>query len=126
MEIHRPRTLGWRRAAGLLYGDWGTSKAYVIGLAFAVMGFGSLPIVLAVCALTLIVGLNYIIVCNCFPCGGGVYSAARPHGRLLAVVGALLLIADFTVTAALSAWAALTYLGIPEPWLAFSSITVIV
>ncbi len=126
MEIHRPRTLGWRRAAGLLYGDWGTSKAYVIGLAFAVMGFGSLPIILAVCALTLIVGLNYIIVCNCFPDGGGVYSAARPHGRLLAVVGALLLIADFTVTAALSAWAALTYLGIPEPWLAFSSITVIV
>lgn len=114
MEIHRPRTLGWGRAAGLLYGDWGTSKAYVIGLAFAVVGFGSLPIVLAVCALSLVVGLNYMIVCRCFPCGGGVYSAARPHGRLLAVVGALFLLADFTVTAALSTWAALSYLGIPS------------
>ena len=125
MEIHRPRTLGWGRAAGLLYGDWGTSKAYVIGLAFAVMGFGSLPIVLAVCALSLIVGLNYIIVCRCFPCGGGVYSAARPHGRLLAVVGALLLIADFTVTAALSTWAALSYLGVPVPWIPYCAIAVV-
>lgn len=125
MEIHRPRTLGWRRAAALLYGDWGTSKAYVIGLAFAAIGFSSLPIVLAVCALTFIVGLNYIIVCRCFPCGGGVYSAARPHGRMLAVVGALLLIADFTVTAALSAWAGLSYLGVPTQWILPSAIAII-
>ena len=125
MEIHRPRTLGWRRAAGLLYGDWGTSKAYVIGLAFAAMGFSSLPVILAVCALTFIVGLNYMIVCRCFPCGGGVYSAARPHGRLLAVVGALLLIADFTVTAALSAWAGLSYLGVPPQWILPAAIAVI-
>jgi amino acid transporter/nucleotide-binding universal stress UspA family protein len=125
MEIHRPRNLGWRRAAGLLYGDWGTSKAYVIGLAFAAMGFSSLPIILAVCALTFIVGLNYLVVCRCFPCGGGVYSAARPHGRLLAVVGALLLIADFTVTASLSAWAGLSYLGVPPQWILPSAIAVI-
>jgi nucleotide-binding universal stress UspA family protein len=125
MEIHRPRTLGWGRASGLLYGDWGTSKAYVIGLAFAAMGFGSLPIILAVCALSLIVGLNYIVICRCFPCGGGVYSAARPHGRLLAVVGALLLLADFTVTAALSAWAALSYLGVDAAWIPPASIVVI-
>lgn len=126
MEIHRPRTLGWRRAAGLLYGDWGTSKAYVIGLAFAVMGFASLPVVLAVCALSLIVGLNYIIICKCFPGGGGVYSAARPHGRLLAVVGALMLIADFTVTAALSTWAALSYLNVPAGWIPPVAIGVII
>ena len=125
MEIHRPRNLGWRRAAALLYGDWGTSKAYVIGLAFAAMGFSSLPIILAVCALSLIVGLNYIIICRCFPCGGGVYSSARPHGRLLAVIGALLLIADFTVTAALSAWAGLSYLGLPTDWILPASIVVI-
>ena len=31
--VHRPRNLDWKRAAALLYGDWGTSKAYVIGLA---------------------------------------------------------------------------------------------
>src|SRR4030095_4014869 len=43
----------------------------------------------------------------------GVYSAARSQGRLLAVVGALLLVADLTVTAALSGWSALSYFNIP-------------
>src|SRR2546423_9143954 len=40
---HRPRNVGWARAAAFLYGDWGTSKAYVIGLAFVAAGFSSLP-----------------------------------------------------------------------------------
>src|SRR5439155_20835858 len=108
--VHRPRNLDWKRAAALLYGDWGTSKAYVIGLAFVAAGFSSLPIVLAVCAVTALVGINYIVICRHFPDGGGVYSAARTQGRLLAVVGALLLVANLTVTAALSGWAALSYI----------------
>jgi amino acid transporter/nucleotide-binding universal stress UspA family protein len=108
--VHRPRNVDWKRAAALLYGDWGTSKAYVIGLAFLAAGFSSLPIILAVCALTGLVGINYIVICRHFPDGGGVYSAARHQGRLLAVVGALLLLADLTVTAALSGWSALTYI----------------
>jgi len=82
----------------------------VIGLAFLAAGFSSLPIILAVCALTGLVGINYIVICRHFPDGGGVYSAARSQGRLLAVVGALLLLADLTVTAALSGWSALTYI----------------
>jgi amino acid transporter/nucleotide-binding universal stress UspA family protein len=106
---HRPRNVDWKRAAALLYGDWGTSKAYVIGLAFVAAGFSSLPIILAVCALTGLVGINYAVICRYFPEGGGVYSAARTQSRLLAVVGALLLVADLTVTAALSGWSALTY-----------------
>jgi amino acid transporter/nucleotide-binding universal stress UspA family protein len=106
---HRPRNVDWKRAAALLYGDWGTSKAYVIGLAFVAAGFSSLPIILAVCALTGLVGINYAVICRYFPDGGGVYSAARSQSRLLAVVGALLLVADLTVTAALSGWSALTY-----------------
>jgi amino acid transporter/nucleotide-binding universal stress UspA family protein len=108
--VHRPRNLDWKRAGALLYGDWGTSKAYVIGLAFVAAGFSSLPIILAVCALTGLVGINYAVICRHFPDGGGVYSAARSQGRLLAVIGALLLIADLTVTAALSGWSALTYI----------------
>src|SRR5436190_4616307 len=107
--VHRPRNVDWKRAAALLYGDWGTSKAYVIGLAFVAAGFSSLPIILAVCALTGLVGINYIVICRHFPDGGGVYSAAREQSRLLAVVGALLLVADLTVTAALSGWSALSY-----------------
>jgi amino acid transporter/nucleotide-binding universal stress UspA family protein len=112
-DVNRPRNVDWRRAAALLYGDWGTSKAYVLGLVFAVAAFSSLPIILAVCALTGLVGLNYLVICRHFPDGGGVYSAARAQGRLLAVVGALLLVADLTVTAALSGWAGLDYFSIP-------------
>lgn len=114
--------MGWGRAAALLYGDWGTSKAYVIGLAFLAAQFASLPIILAVCALTGLVGINYAFICRHFPDGGGVYSAARSQGRLLAVVGALLLVADLTVTAALSGWSALSYLSSGAehiPWIKF-------
>ena len=114
--VHRPRNVDWKRAAALLYGDWGTSKAYVIGLAFVAAGFGSMPIILAVCVLTAVVAYNYIIVCAHFPDGGGVYSAAREQSRFLASTGALLLVANFVVTAALSGWAAVSYLGLPSKY----------
>ena len=111
--VHRPRNVDWKRAAALLYGDWGTSKAYVLGLAFVAAGFSSFPIIAAVCLLTAVVGYNYIIICKHFPDGGGVYSAAREQSRFLASVGALLLIANFIVTAALSGWAGASYFGVP-------------
>jgi amino acid transporter/nucleotide-binding universal stress UspA family protein len=123
--VHRPRNVDWKRAAALLYGDWGTSKAYVIGLAFVAAGFSSLPIILAVCVLTAVVAYNYIIVCAHFPDGGGVYSAARQQSRFLASTGALLLVANFTVTAALSGWAAVSYLGVPGKYAAVSTMALI-
>jgi len=119
---HRPRNVGWARAAALLYGDWGTSKAYVIGLAFLAAGFSSFPIILAVCALTGLVGYNYIIVCRHFPDGGGVYSSAREQSRVLAVLGSLLLLADFIVTAAMSCWDAMSYFGVPREYLKLATI----
>ena len=123
--MHRPRNVDWKRAAALLYGDWGTSKAYVIGLAFIAAGFASLPIILAVCILTAIVAYNYIIVCAHFPEGGGVYSAARQQSRFLASVGALLLIANFIVTAALSGWAGASYLGVPTQYAPLAAMGII-
>jgi nucleotide-binding universal stress UspA family protein len=110
--IGRPRNVGWVRAAALLYGDWGTSKAYVIGLAIAAVGFAALPHLLAVCALTGLVGINYVWVCKHFPNGGGVYTAAGLHSRRLATIGGLLLLADFIVTASLDAF---HYLGVADP-----------
>src|SRR3981189_2654711 len=65
--VHRPRNVDWKRAAALLYGDWGTSKAYVIGLAFVAAGFASLPIILSVCILAAIVGYNFISSARIFP-----------------------------------------------------------
>lgn len=123
--VHRPRNVDWKRAAALLYGDWGTSKAYVIGLAFVAAGFSSFPIILAVCILTAVVGYNYIIVCAHFPDGGGVYSAARQQSRFLASTGALLLLANFMVTAALSGWAAVSYFGVPAQYSQVATIALI-
>src|SRR4051812_31056094 len=118
---HRPRNVGWARAAALLYGDWGTSKAYVIGFSFLMTGFSSLPIILAVSALTGLVAFNYVIVCRHFPDGGGVYSSARAQSRVLAVLGSLLLVADLTVTAALSGWSAMAYFHAPKDHIALAT-----
>lgn len=125
IDAHRPRNVDWKRAAALLYGDWGTSKAYVLGLAFALAGFTSFPIIIAVGLLTAVVGYNYVIVCRNFPDGGGVYSAAREQSRLLAALGALLLIANFLVTAALSGFSAMSYLGVPVKWVPVATMAAI-
>ena len=125
ITLHRPRNVDWKRAAALIYGDLGTSKAYVIGLAFLAAGYGSLPIILAVCALTALVCWNYVIVCKHFPDGGGVYSAARTQSRLLAVTGALLLVADLTVTSAMSAWSAMSYFGVSQAYVGWGAIGLI-
>src|SRR6266849_7240823 len=125
VKAHRPRNVGWARAAALLYGDWGTSKAYVIGAAFLASAYSSFPIILAVCALTGLVGYNYIIICKHFPDGGGVYSSAREQSRVLAVLGALLLLADFIVTAAMSCWDAMSYFGVSRDHLKLATIGVI-
>ncbi len=128
LDVARPRNLDWKRAAALLYGDWGTSKAYVIGYAFLALGFASLSTIIYVSLITGLVGLNYMVVCRYFPDGGGVYSAARVHGRALAVVGALLLVADLAVTAALSGYDALKYLypAIDDGWAPQWTVLVIV
>ncbi len=103
------------RAAAILYGDWGTSKAYVIGLAFAVGGYASFWLIAAMCLLTALVGINYIIVCRLYPEGGGVYASVRHRSEVISIVGAFLLIADYLVTAAISALSAFHYLGVPHP-----------
>jgi hypothetical protein len=122
---HRPRNVDWKRAAALLYGDWGTSKAYVIGAAFLASQYASLPIVMAVSVLTGLVGYNYAVICQHFPDGGGVYSSARIQSKLLAVIGSLLLVADLTVTASLSSWAAMVYFKVPREYLVASTVGMI-
>src|SRR3984893_12577187 len=111
----RPRNVNVPRAAAILYGDWGTSKAYVIGLAFAVGGYASFWLIGAMCVLTAFVGINYIIICRLYPDGGGVYASVRHRSEIISIVGAFLLIADYLVTAAISALSAFQYLGVPHP-----------
>src|SRR5437667_440830 len=114
-NVKRPRNVNAPRAAAILYGDWGTSKAYVIGLAFAVAGYSSFWLIAAMCVLTALVGLNYMIICRLYPDGGGVYASVRHRSEIISIVGAFLLIADYLVTAAISALSAFAYLGVPHP-----------
>jgi amino acid transporter/nucleotide-binding universal stress UspA family protein len=114
-NVKRPRNVDWKRAAAILYGDWGTSKAYVIGLAFAVAGYASFWLIAAMCVLTALVGLNYMVICRLYPDGGGVYASVRHRSEVISIVGAFLLIADYLVTAAISALSAFQYLGAPHP-----------
>jgi amino acid transporter/nucleotide-binding universal stress UspA family protein len=111
----RPRDIDWKRAAGILYGDWGTSKAYVIGLAFAVAGYSSFWLIVPMCLLTALVGINYITICRLYPNGGGVYASVRHRSEIISIVGAFLMVADYIVTASLSALAAFKYLGVEHP-----------
>ena len=97
----RPRELHWYHAGPMLFGDLGTSRLYVLGLAFYFTRHASLFHILFVNILLLLVGGCYLIICRKYPDGGGVYSAARSTSRALAVVGGLTLCADYTVTAAL-------------------------
>jgi amino acid transporter/nucleotide-binding universal stress UspA family protein len=111
----RPRNVDWPRAAAILYGDWGTSKAYVVGLAFAVAGYSSFWLIAAMAMLTALVGVNYMVICRHYPDGGGVYASVRHRSEIISIVGAFLLIADYLVTAAISALSAFQYLGWPHP-----------
>src|SRR5438034_565075 len=114
-NVKRPRNVDWKRAAAILYGDWGTSKAYVIGLAFAVAGYASFWLIAAMCVLTALVGLNYMVVCRYYPDGGGDYASVRHRSEVISIVGAFLLVADYLVTAAISSLSAFQYLGVPHP-----------
>lgn len=113
----RPRNLNAWRAAGLLYGDLGTSKAYVIGIAFAVAGYASFWLIAAISILSILIGINYMIVCKYYPNGGGVYASVRNRSEILSLLGAFFLIADYVVTASISALSAFHYLGVPDPTL---------
>ncbi|MGN6625415.1 MAG: APC family permease [Tepidisphaeraceae bacterium] len=114
LSAERPRNVGWKQAAGLLFGDWGTSRLYVLGLAFFFAGPTSLWLIAAMSTLILAVGWAYTQICRIYPDGGGVYTAAKQRSQILAVVGALLLFADYVVTASLSVLDAFHYFGMHD------------
>src|SRR3569623_551381 len=84
----RPRNLSWFGGAGLLFGDWGTSRLYVLGIAFLVAGRSSFWLIAMMSLLILAVGWAYTQICRVYRDGGGVYTAARHRSKLLGVVGA--------------------------------------
>jgi len=111
----RPRVLGWLKSAAILDGDWGTSIAYVLGIGFALAGYSSMWHLSLMLALTTLVALNYVTICRLNPNGGGVYSSVYSRSHMLAVVGALLLGADYVITISLSVLDAFHYVGVESP-----------
>jgi amino acid transporter len=114
LSAERPRNVGWKQAAGLLFGDWGTSRLYVLGLAFFFARGASFWLIAAMSLLILAVGWAYTQICRIYPDGGGVYTAAKHKSQTLAVIGALLLFADYVVTASLSSLDAFHYFNLPH------------
>ncbi len=114
-RVDRPRELKWYHAGAMLYGDWGTSKAYVLGIAFALAGHASWFFLGLMSLFMVLIGFCYIIVCRIYPDGGGVYSSVKHRSQTLAVIGALLLVADYVVTVSLSVLDAFHYFNVPNP-----------
>ncbi len=110
----RPRNLDWFHAGPLLFGDWGTSRLYVLGLAFFYTGHAAVWYLGAMSVIMAAVAWSYTIVCRVFPEGGGVYTSARQLSPVLSVFGATLLLCDYIVTAALSTVEAFKYFGTDE------------
>src|SRR4051812_49811794 len=75
LSSERPRNLGWFGAAGLLFGDWGTSRLYVLGIAFLVAGRSSFWLIAAMSLLILAVGGGDTQIFRVFQKGGGGYTA---------------------------------------------------
>jgi amino acid transporter len=107
--------LGWIRSAALLDGDWGTSIAYVLGISFAFSGYSSFWFLSLMLAFTALVAFNYVHLCRLYPNGGGVYTSVYHRSKTLAVIGALLLVADYVITMALSVLDACHYFDLPSP-----------
>lgn len=112
----RPRNLKWIHAGPLLYGDWGTSRLYVLGLAFLYTAHASIVYLAAIGLLMLAVSWAYTHICRCFPDGGGVYTAARQLSPTLSVIGSTLLLSGYIMTAAISVIEAFHYFHAPDSW----------
>ncbi|MBI4549278.1 MAG: amino acid permease [Ignavibacteriae bacterium] len=112
LSTSRPRVLGWLRSAAFLDGDWGTSIAYVLGIGFALGGYASFWHLMMMLSLTALVAVNYMTICRLYPNGGGVYSSVYHRSRTFAVIGALLLGADYVITMSLSILEACHYFGL--------------
>lgn len=109
----RPRDLRWYLAGPMFFGDLGTSRLYVLGLATFYAGLAAPYYVAAICVLLFVVGWAYTIICRVNPDGGGVYSSGRMLSPTLGAIGAIMLFANYVVTAAISTYEAIVYIGAP-------------
>src|SRR4051794_31959857 len=111
----RPRNVSWLQAAGLLFGDWGTSRLYVLGIALFFAGRSAFWLIVGMSVLTLAVGWAYTQICRIYPDGGGVYTAAKSRSKMLAGGGAVLLFWGYKGAGALGSLEGVYYFWVPPP-----------
>ena len=79
LSAERPRNVGWLQASGLLFGDWGTSRLYVRGLAFFFASRTSFWLILGMSGLILAVGWAYTEICRIYPTAAACTPPPRPR-----------------------------------------------
>jgi len=74
------------RAPLFCMGNWGNEQGLRHRLAFAVAGYSSFWLIGRDVRVTALVGVNYIIICNMYPDGGGVYASVRHRSEVISIV----------------------------------------
>jgi amino acid transporter len=106
-------TLGVFLCWALVFADIGTSVYYTPGILFQRFGAHSALFVALVFVVFVLLAVKYAEVTVRFPEGGGVVSVAtKAFGPLVGLVGGLLILADYFLTAGLSATSGVIYLGV--------------
>jgi amino acid transporter len=99
-----------------------------MGLGFFYAGYRSFWHLSFMMVFMTFVAINYITICRLYPHGGGVYSSVYHRSKALAVIGALLLSADYIITASLSVLSGCHYMGLGSEyavWIAIAFIALI-
>jgi amino acid transporter len=106
-------TLGVFLCWALVFADVGTSVYYTPGILFARYGTHSALFVDVVFVVFVLLAVKYAEVAIRFPEGGGVVSVAtKAFNPLVGLIGGLLILADYFLTAGLSATSGVIYLSV--------------
>jgi amino acid transporter len=106
-------TLGVLLCWAVVFADIGTSVYYTPGILFQRFGTHSALFVDLVFVVFVLLALKYAEVAIRFPEGGGVVSvAAKAFNPIVGLVGGLLILADYFLTAGISATSGVIYLSV--------------
>jgi amino acid transporter len=106
-------TLGVFLCWALVFADVGTSIYYTPGILFGKFGTHSALFVDAVFVVFVLLAVKYAEVAIRFPEGGGVVSVAtKAFNPIVGLIGGLLILADYFLTAGLSATSGVIYLSV--------------
>jgi amino acid transporter len=110
---HKLRKFGASQAAAILYGDWGTSKAYAIGLAFAIAGYSSFWLILAIGFLMTLVAINYVTICKFSLSSATLEKSAK--SQTLNLISTFFSLSDYAILIPLSTLSCFSYLEFSHP-----------